>query len=75
MEFHPLYGYAEFLDENGRTATANEGCAYVVATSFDNTYFPFIRYETDDRIDGLRDGIPKIAERIVGRKQEFVYDR
>lgn len=75
MEFHPLYGYTEFLDENGRPVTANEGCAYVVATSFDNTYFPFIRYETDDRIDGLRDEVPKIAERIVGRKQEFVYDR
>ena len=75
MEFHPLYGYTEFLDDQGRNITDTEGSAYVVATSFDNTYFPFIRYETDDRIDVLSDGTPMIAERILGRKQEFVYDR
>jgi phenylacetate-CoA ligase len=75
MEFHPLYGYTEFLDEKGCLAADDEDYAYVVATSFDNTYFPFIRYETDDRIDGLCGGMPMIAERIVGRKQEFVYDR
>ena len=75
MEFPALYGYTEFLDEDGLPVNSKEESAYVVATSFDNKYFPFIRYETDDRVDVLSNGIPMLAERVLGRKQEFIYDR
>ncbi len=75
MEFPALYGYTEFLDEDGLPVNSKEESAYVVATSFDNKYFPFIRYETDDRVDVLSNSIPMLAERVLGRKQEFIYDR
>ena len=74
MEFPPLYGYVEFLDKNGEHVSERGEPAYVVSTSLDNHYFPFIRYQTDDCVHVLSSGNVKKAERIVGRKQEFVLD-
>ena len=74
MEFPPLYGYVEFLDDNGKPVGQKGSRAYVVATSYDNFYFPFIRYQTDDCVDVHNSGVIKEAEKILGRKQEFVYN-
>lgn len=74
MHFPPLYGYVEFLDENGNHVSQKGSKAHIVATSFDNFYFPFIRYKTDDCVDVHSSGVIKVAEKILGRKQEFVYN-
>ena len=75
--FHPLYSYTEFLNKNFQTIEAVGEIAQVVVTSFDNKYFPFIRYLTSDYVE-VGESIlhyPKVANRIIGREQEFVYDK
>lgn len=43
-----LYGYVEFLREDGSPATHDGDLAMVVGTSFANTVTPLIRYKTED---------------------------
>lgn len=74
MEFQPLYGHVEFLDDDDRSVSEKGKAASVVVTGFDNHYFPFIRYRTDDEVLVSSADIPMIASKIVGRKQQFVYD-
>lgn len=73
MEFPSDYGYVEFLDDQGQDARSAGATARVVATSFDNFYFPFIRYNTGDYVE-VASNVDKCARRIIGREQEFVYD-
>ena len=73
-EFPPLYGFVEFLDSGFNSVKESE-VGRVVVTSFDNHYFPFIRYNTDDyvQVGGCTSG-NKCALKIIGREQEFVFD-
>ena len=78
MLFHPLYGFTEFIDDSGLSTSENNRIAQVVVTSFDNDYFPFIRYKTFDYIEIANSQYGpyhKIANRIIGREQEFVYNK
>lgn len=73
MEFQPLYSYVEFAEVNGVQANI-QSLAKVFVTSFDNLYFPFIRYDTNDYIEPCSCKLPgmKCARQIIGREQEFV---
>lgn len=75
MCFHPLYGYVEFCDID-KNVDVDFGIAHVVCTSFDNDYFPFIRYKTYDYVDVDKSQLyfTHVASRIIGREQDFVYD-
>jgi phenylacetate-CoA ligase len=42
------YGYTELINEEGKDATQEGERAEIVATSFDHTAMPFIRYRTSD---------------------------
>lgn len=44
---HPLLGYVEILDDDGRPVAPGQ-VGRIVATSFVNTAMPFIRYDTGD---------------------------
>lgn len=75
--FEPSYGYVEFLDEQLAPVTERGAIAQIIATSFQNYYMPFIRYKTSDYVyvgDTPPVGYTHVAEDIVGRKQDFVYD-
>lgn len=74
MKFLPLYGYTEFLDQEGEYVSQNGQEAHIICTSLDNRYFPFIRYNTNDLIE-VGDAKLKTAKRIIGRAQEFVIDK
>lgn len=74
MEFQPLYSFVEFYDVPSNYNSNVNSLAKVVVTSFDNTYFPFIRYDTDDYIEpAVSNNVGgKFASKILGREQEFV---
>lgn len=75
--FPPLYGYTEFLDDDLNPVYKDGETAQVVVTGFDHDYFPLIRYKTYDYVE-VENTLPyqgKIARRIIGRAQEFVYDK
>lgn len=76
MLFHPLYGYTEFIDKNDNIIFEPGSNAEVVVTGFNHNYFPLIRYRTNDIVEiGEPEGnFRKIAKRIIGREQDFVYD-
>ncbi len=76
MKFQELYGYTEFLSEDLKPIIENETASQVqvVVTSFDNHYFPFIRYKTDDYVE-LESKDDSLVKKIIGRKQEFLYDK
>lgn len=74
MYFQPLYGFTEFLNNEWKGEVNKGDIANVVVTSFDNLYFPFIRYKTNDLIE-VDDLINKVANRIIGRSQEFIIDK
>ena len=76
MCFHPMYSYVEFCDVD-KSIDINTGVAHVVCTSFNNYYFPFIRYKTYDYIEVAesKSYFTHVASRIIGREQDFVYDR
>lgn len=74
MEFQPMYGYTEFLDDLGQPVSGEKAIVNLVATSLDNYYFPFIRYQTGDCARLLDNINMNVVEHIIGRRQEFVYD-
>lgn len=78
MLFDPAYGYTEFLDEDLDTVTMAGAMAQIVTTGFQNDYMPFIRYKTSDYVQVDDDppcGFTHVAHHIIGRAQDFVYDR
>ena len=75
MEFIASYGHVEFLDEQGRDVRDKGHVAAVVVTGFDNKAFPFIRYNTNDFVEVASGNDIMTASCIVGREQEFVYDK
>lgn len=80
MHFNPFYGYTEFLNENGNHCSYRGERGEIVVTSFDNTYYPFIRYRTNDIIeyDGSVCsccGMPALsAKKLVGRISDVVFN-
>lgn len=76
MEFHPLYGFTEFLNGFGKNALQSE-MAEVIVTGFDHKYFPLIRYRTNDLIEVGKSSKKsvRIATKILGREQDFVIDK
>lgn len=46
--FYPSYGYIELLDDNGDTITLPGKEGRIIATGFDNSVMPLIRYDTGD---------------------------
>ena len=77
MYFQPLYGFTEFLDDNLNPMKNDGRMAQVVVTGYCHEYFPLIRYKTYDYVEvGSSDNFnKKVANKIVGRSQEFVYDK
>lgn len=77
MLFPPLYGYAEFVDENLDPVTTPGQTAQVIATGFNLDAFPFIRYNTADMVQVGPEvpGFPQTALQIMGRNQDFVIDK
>lgn len=75
--FPPRYGYAEFVDDDLNPVNTPGSQAQIIATGYDLDAFPFIRYKTDDIaiVGASVEGYPQVADRIVGRRQEFVIDR
>lgn len=77
MYFNPLYGYTEFLNDENQPINTSGLMAKVVVTGYNHDYFPLIRYDTFDYVvtgENIK-GVNKVADRIVGRAQEFVYDK
>lgn len=69
--FLPIYGYTEFLGENKE----------IVATGFNNRYFPLIRYKTSDTVGNIVDMkgnqqfmLFPIVENINGRLEDIIYN-
>jgi len=73
----PEYGYCELIDSQGCPVTEEGGRGEIVATSFHNRAFPFIRYRTGDvgvrtnRACACGRQYPLIKE-VEGRLQEYV---
>lgn len=76
MLFHPLYGFTEFLLTDAQKAKSGDR-AEVVVTGFEHSYFPLIRYRTNDFVNvHISDSYAQmIANQIIGREQDFVIDR
>lgn len=80
-DFHiyPFYGFAELIDEEGNLIEEPGIRGRIIATGFDNTVMPFIRYDTDDEAaysakKACKCGFKgKSFERIYGRKQDYIY--
>lgn len=73
-KFSPYYGFTEFINNTNEYCKVDNEVGQVVVTSFDNKYFPFIRYKTEDLIEYANyDSF--VVKRILGRKQEFVYNK
>lgn len=78
--FNPFYGYTEFINSSDKHCAEDGELGEVVVTSLDNRYFPFIRYRTSDMVKNTTEASPcrlwgLVAKEIVGRKQEYVYDK
>jgi phenylacetate-CoA ligase len=76
----PQYGYAELINKNGEWSSKDGEEAEIVATSFTNYAFPFIRYKTQDVAINLDRDCDcgrryKLLENVTGRLQDFFIDR
>lgn len=72
--FHtePMYGYAEVLTNDEKTARAGES-GEIIGTGFWNTVTPLIRYKTLDRADTATDFAGRGTLRTIhGRMQDVV---
>lgn len=80
-EFHifAFYGYAELVDENQNVIDEPNKVGKIVATGFDNSIMPFLRYDTGDEAEyseneNCKCGFKgKSFKRINGRSQDFIY--
>ena len=77
MEFYPIYGYAELINDKDTGCTQEDEQGEIVATGFNNLAAPFIRYRTEDigiyTKDTCHDHPHWFAlKRIEGRKQYFI---
>lgn len=76
--FYPAYGYMELLDENDDVINEPGQEGRIVATGFDNSVMPFIRYDTGDFgvLSGKTEctcGFKGVSlEHISGRGQDFI---
>ncbi len=76
--FYPFYGYIELLDENNEPIEKPGVEGRIVATGFDNSIMPFIRYDTDDigvlsELSECPCGFKGTSlKRIVGRSQNSI---
>jgi phenylacetate-CoA ligase len=76
--FYPFYGYVELLDDNNEPVEQPDVEGRIVATGFDNSIMPFIRYDTGDI--GVLSAVSECAcgfkgtsfKKIVGRAQNVI---
>ncbi len=78
LVFFPFYGYLELVDDNGNILTTPGSTGRIVATGFDNSAMPFIRYDTGDL--GTWGGMTTVNNcpcpvltKIEGRAQDVIY--
>lgn len=75
--FHtePMYGYAEVITKEGKTAMAGES-GEIIGTGFWNTVTPLVRYKTLDRAETETDFAGKgVLRTIYGRMQDVVVSK
>ncbi|MEL0651809.1 hypothetical protein V6246_10280 [Algibacter sp. TI.3.09] len=80
-DFHifPFYGYVELLDDENNVITEPNIKGKIVATGFDNTVMPFIRYDTGDEAEYSEMNkcncgfIGNSFKKIHGRNQDYIY--
>jgi phenylacetate-CoA ligase len=72
-----LYGYTEFINENGNEAAPGES-AVLIASGFSNYAFPLIRYNTEDVVLLSKEQTCRcgrggvLLEKIVGRIEDYI---
>lgn len=78
-EFAPYYGFVEYINQNEDWCTEEDEKGEIVATSFNNYAFPFIRYKTGDTcIYTTKKQTERnwpVIKQIIGRTQEFLIDK
>ncbi len=80
-EFHifPFYGYVELLDDDGKIIEKPSKKGRIIATGFDNSVMPFIRYDTGDEAEYSDSQVcacgfkGKSFKTIYGRNQDYIY--
>lgn len=80
-EFHiyPFYGYLELVDELNNVIKEPEKKGRIIATGFDNSIMPLIRYDTGDEAeysstDECACGFKgKSLRKIYGRVQDYIF--
>ncbi|UCH14159.1 MAG: phenylacetate--CoA ligase family protein [Bacteroidales bacterium] len=78
-EFAPYYGFVEYINQDEEWCTKEDEKGEIVATSFNNYAFPFIRYKTGDTCIFTNKKQTErnwpVIKQIIGRAQEFLVDR
>jgi len=80
-EFHifDFYGFAELVDYNNEVITLPEVKGRIIATGFDNTVMPLVRYDTGDEAEYSINKRCKCGfegrsfKKIHGRGQDYIY--
>jgi phenylacetate-CoA ligase len=80
MHFLPQVGILELLDSRGRPVVREGDRGEMVATGFNNSLFPLIRYKTQDMGIATKKRCPcrrgyQMLKRVEGRAQDYVRNR
>lgn len=72
----PFYGITEVVNTETGLHVSKGEMGEIVVTSLSNNYQPFIRYRTEDMAiyGGEKNGFV-ILENLLGRSQDFIYDK
>lgn len=79
FHIYPFYGHVELLDNNDNPINVANKKGRIVATGYDNSVMPMIRYDTGDEAEysEANDCIcgfkGRSFEKIHGRKQDYIY--
>jgi phenylacetate-CoA ligase len=71
---NPFYGYAEIVDEQGKSVITPGQMGELVGTGFMNTKMPFIRYRTEDEAEFMGHTCPHCGhvgltfKNVIGRR-------
>lgn len=79
MHFSPFYGYTETINNQGFDCGFHGEIGEVIVTGFNQEYFPFIRYKTEDIVEYSNKKCKckrnfQIATKIIATKNDFVID-
>jgi len=74
---YPSYGLVEILDKDHQPVLKQNRKGEIIATSFTNSIFPFIRYKTEDLAEISNEACYcgssyPLMKKIIGRTQEFI---